>query len=130
MIEFRRQTRIEVCYTCDSFQSFVDSTPKMIQLLHFKPKTGASVNIAESIGTYYKIFGVCLLDNHNQVSNHEHGCYMKPVCTVVETLGDWLNGKGKTPVTWSTLVKCVEVSGLSALAGDITGQYSTSVEKK
>ena len=102
----------------------------MIQLLHFKLKTSATINIAKSIGTDYMIFGVCLLDDHNQVSNHEHGCHMKPVCTVVQTLGDWLNGKGKMPITWSTLVKCVEVSGLSALARDITGQYSTSIEKK
>ena len=110
-----------------SIQSFVDST--LIQMLNFKLKTGVTINIAKSIGTDYKIFGVCLLGNHNQVSNHEHCCHMEPVCIVEKTLWDWLNWKGKMPVTWSTLVGCVEISGLSTLAEHITGQYMYSRRK-
>ena len=37
----------------------------------------------------------------------------------IEILQEWLTGRGKKPVTWSTLVEVLHDIELSTLAGDI-----------
>ena len=67
------------------------------------------MDLAIEIGTDYEKFGTLLLEDEkgNKVKNikvSEHG---DPVDITVEILKQWLQGKGKEPVTWQTLVKCL-----------------------
>lgn len=121
--------KFQVEITLSFTHSIIDDTPRMIQLLHFKLIVNdkpVAINIAESVGTSFKIFGVCLFDDHKKIDNLEHDCFRKTVCIVEKLLGEWLDGKGRKPITWSTLVVCLEMSQLFTLAEDIKGQYITS----
>jgi len=42
----------------------------------------------------------------------------------------WLQGKGRLPVTWRTLVKCLQDTGLNVLADDIKGALSQEDQSK
>ena len=93
-------------HCCES----ADDIPTLHSLRHFPVKKG-HVDLAIEIGTDYEKFGTLLLEDEkgNKVKNikvSEHG---DPVDITVEILKQWLQGKGKEPVTWRTfnLVKCL-----------------------
>ena len=102
----------------------VDNTPKLPILRRF-PVKDSSIDIAEEIATDYKHFGTLLLndDGGSKVSIIEmkHG---DPVDITVEILEQWLQGKGRMPVTWKTLVKCLQESKLHVLANSIQSSLS------
>ena len=39
-----------------------------------------------------------------------------PLLVTVEILRQWLHGKGKEPVTWRTLVTCLQATDLNVLS--------------
>ena len=45
-------------------------------------------------------------------------------CQLKEIFRDWLQGRGKTPVTWSTLIDTLRCGGLHTLADDIDAHVS------
>ena len=102
----------------------VDNPPKLPILRHFPGKDG-HIDIAEKIATDYKHFGTLLLndDDGSKVSiiEKEHG---KTIDIMVEILEQWLQGKGRMPVTWQTLVKCLQESKLHVLANSIKNMLS------
>ena len=80
-----------------------------------------SVNIAEKIGTDYKHFGTLLLSDSdgskvNIIEMSKHG---DPVAITAEILEQWLQGRGRKPVTWQTLIKCLRDMQRIVLADDI-----------
>ena len=42
----------------------------------------------------------------------------------IEVLQEWLQGEGKKPVTWHTLIEVLKYTGLSELAKDISDNLS------
>ena len=48
----------------------------------------------------------------------------------VEILRQWLQGKGKKPVTWQTLVTCLQDTGLYVLAENIDDSLSEHNDSK
>lgn len=79
------------------------------------------VNLAEKIGTHYMMFGVLLLDDDagERISaiENEFKCSAERIAFHVLQL--WVQGKGRKPVTWATLVDVLDELGLMALARDI-----------
>ena len=75
------------------------------------------------IGPDYEKFGTFLLEDKkgNKVDSISKS---KPVDITVEILKQWLNGKGRKPVTWQTLVKCLRDTDLNALAGEMESSLS------
>ena len=78
------------------------------------------------IGTNYEKFGTLLLEDKkgNKVKNikvSEHG---DPVDITVEILKQWLQGKGRKPVTWQTLIKCLRDTNLNVLVANIESSLS------
>jgi len=41
----------------------------------------------------------------------------------MEVLQEWLKGRGRKPVNWSTLIAALNDSGLSELARDVVNGY-------
>ena len=80
--------------------------PTLPQLLSF-PCAERKVNIPVEIGTKYVRFGTLILEDANgaKVSNMEHKYQRDPEQINTEILREWLNGKGKQPVTWATLIE-------------------------
>ena len=66
-------------------------------------------------------FGTCLLDDSTgaKIKNleHQHQRHAEHINTAI--LQQWLNGRGKQPVTWATLVEVLRDIELYTLADDI-----------
>ena len=90
---------------CNKYVPVTDR-PTLPQLLSF-PCAERKVNIPVEIGTKYVRFGTLLLEDANgaKVSNMEHKYQRDPERINTEILREWLNGKGKQPVTWATVIE-------------------------
>lgn len=79
------------------------------------------INIPEEIATKYHQFGILLLDDRTgsrvNIITHKHSNDAERINTKI--LEEWLNGRGKQPVTWAKLAAALRDIGLSTLAGDI-----------
>ena len=97
-----------------------DDPPNLSALRNFTVKEGA-IDIAEKIGTDYEHFGTLLLNDNDgtKVKNIETSKHGDPVHITVEILKQWRQGKGRSPVTWRTLVDCLRGTGLNVLADKI-----------
>ena len=99
--------------------------PTLPKLLKF-PCKRRSVNIVSEIGANYTTFGILLLDDQTgaritaiaqkHANNGEH--------INMEILQEWLQGRGKGPVTWQTLIEILKDTGLSELAKVIKANLS------
>ena len=100
----------------------------MPELRRFKTQHGEVIDLVTAIGTGYKKFGTLILNDANLVENIELSCQYQVECIVQRILGDWLKGKGASPVTWNTLVTMLEESDLKVLASDIKQHYRSRDE--
>ena len=78
------------------------------------------------IGTHYEKFGTLLLEDKKGsiVDSIVKSKHYVPVDITVEILRQWLQGKGRKPVTWQTLVKCLQDTDLTTLADDMKNSLS------
>ena len=105
------------CYPCVSSPIGEPS----IALLMALPSRGATINIIQRIGVYYFKFGLCILEDSigELVTSLESKHLHKPENITKAILQRWLEGKGKTPVSWTTLIDILRVIGLDELADQI-----------
>ena len=106
------------------------SRPKLGEVLDFKTQSGSSIKIAQQIGEQYYLLGSLLLkDDMGEltsviVKQHQH---QHNVALINERiLLQWLQGKGKKPVSWSTLINVLKTMGLSELAQLVQKELQTS----
>ena len=83
-------------------------------------------DIAAEIQNNHELFGTLLLEdtNGNIVKGIVKASNENPVDITVEILRQWLEGKGKLPVTWQTLIKCLRDAKLIVAAHSIEGTLS------
>ena len=95
--------------------------PTLPELLKFTCTDKRAVNISEEIATKYVQFGTFLLDDRTgsrvKIMAHKHHYDAEQINT--EILQEWLTGRGKQPVTWTTLAEVLRDIELSTLAGEI-----------
>ena len=113
-----------VTYTSTSFHTSFLSPPifqqlsvTLPQLICLKTKSG-SIDVLERIGTHYWKLGVLLLDDTTgevtqAIIEHQHEDATKINLQIFQK---WIQGKGKLPVEWSTLIEVLKDVGLSELA--------------
>ena len=103
---------------------FADNHPTLDVLRHF-PVKNSLIDVAKKIATDYKLFGTQLLKDSDgskvRIIEMKHG---DPVDITVEILEQWLQGRGRMPVTWQTLVKCLRDTDLHVLANKIESSLS------
>ena len=92
----------------------------MIELVRFRGKT-KRINIPQEISTTFYQFGILLLEDETgaRVKSIEYRYRGNSEQISAEILEQWINGKGKQPVTWGTLVKVLRDVELTTLARDI-----------
>ena len=91
-------------------------TVTLPQLILFKTQSG-SINILERIGTHYRKLGVLLLeDATGEVTQAIIEQHHEDATKIFQK---WIQGKGKLPVEWSTLVEVLKNIGLVQLANEI-----------
>ena len=80
------------------------------------------VSIPVEIATKYVQFGTFLLDdiNGSRVKILADKYHSDAEQINIEILREWLNGRGKQPVTWATLVDVLQDIELSTLASNIS----------
>ena len=95
--------------------------PTLPELLRFTCADQRVTNIPVEIATKYVRFGTFLLDDRNgsriKIMAHKHLNDAERINT--EILQEWMTGRGRQPVTWTTLVKVLRYIELSTLAGEI-----------
>lgn len=98
------------------FQS-ADESLTLPELQRF-PVKDQFENIVAEIQNHYEHFGIQLLeDSHGvRIKGTENSIRGDLVAITVEILRQWLQGKGRTPVTWQTFVECLLKSGLNVPA--------------
>ena len=96
------------------------SAPTLKDLICF-PMGGSKVNLADRIGVKYYEFGVLLLedDGGDQVAAIEKELGRNASDIVRRVFRLWLQGKGKQPVSWDTLIAVLQDIELNTLAKDI-----------
>ena len=89
--------------------------------LKFPNKHGQDINIPVQIGTNYRTFGTFLLkDESGTIVSGIERAMMQDAERITEAiLMRWIGGEGKHPLTWDTLVTCLQDSKLKTLASDI-----------
>ena len=93
-------------------------TPTMPELLNFKTLCGHVINIPREIGCKYHNFGTLLLEDQTMahIRDLEHQLQKDGEEINRHILQEWLEGKGKKPITWGTLVKVLSDIGMGELA--------------
>lgn len=91
--------------------------PTLPQLLLFKTRS-SSFNVLEQIGIHYRKLGILLLDDDTgAVTQAIVKQYHYDATDInIEILQRWIQGKGKLPVDWATLIKVLKDIGLPELA--------------
>ena len=101
--------------------------PTLPTLLKF-PCKGGFIDLISEIGAKYKKFGILLLKDHTGARitaiAQKHTNDAEQIN--IEVLQEWLQGKGKKPVTWHTLIEVLKDTGLSELAKDISATCNLS----
>ncbi len=98
----------------------IDRRPRMPELLRF-PGKRETINIPQRISTKYRTFGIFLLDDdigsvvEALVLQHRDDS----MAINMAILRKWMEGVGRQPVTWQTLVEALRDSELNTLADDI-----------
>lgn len=120
-ILYAASTSIGYAFSCKS----ADDPPALDALRNFPVKNRHS-DIAAEIGPDYEKFGTLLLEDKTGykikiIRMQEHN---DPLRITIEILQQWLQGKGRKPVVWQTLVKCLQETGLEVLADNMKHSLS------
>ena len=102
----------------------LNGKPTMPQLLNFKDGT-KTINIPLTIGTHYPNFGTLLLGDYGYVSDLEQQYNRRSEKINSQILQDWLEGKGKEPKSWATLVGVLRDIEM----GELANQIETSITR-
>ena len=94
--------------------------PTLIECIRFRGRE-RRINIPQEIGVKYYQFGVLLLEDDTgariNALTHKHMNDAEQIN--MEVLQQWINDKGKQPVTWKTLTEVLRDIELNTLAGEI-----------
>lgn len=108
---------------CDDEVVLLDlsDAPTLPKLQFLQTKSGKGINIIESIGAKYNAVGTLLLEDEDGVKMEAIviSQYQKVPNINHHILSTWLQGGGKKPVTWSTLIDVFKKVGLTRLARSI-----------
>ena len=97
-----------------------EDRPALPHLIDFKTSTG-SINIVKCIGTHYNVLCTLLLeDNDGTVTQAIRDQYHYDAAKInYEILKQWIQGEGRQPVQWSTLIDVLKKIKLTELAKKI-----------
>ena len=92
--------------------------PSLQELITFRGRE-RTINIPQEIGVHYVTFGTLLLENYKRVQAIEREHTKNAERINMEILQEWVEGRGKQPVTWDTLVDILRDTQLTELAIEI-----------
>ena len=92
------------------------------------PSKNGTMDIIQRIGTYHTVFGIFLLNDENGVITAAIAQQRMGNAHQInqEVLMKWLQGQGRHPVSWKTLVDVLKSINLNVLAADIGDSLQVS----
>lgn len=94
--------------------------PTLPQILSF-PFAAGNGNIAQKVAEFHETFGILLLDDEDGSLVHGLIAPNQTPCNItLAILRKWIQGEGKKPITWATLIAAIRDAGCATLAEDIT----------
>ena len=90
--------------------------PEMRQLERFVGVRGMVFEVVKEVSTDWEKLVLALHLRGEIIREQRH---FQPEAACRTTLQRWLNGDGQQPVTWDTLLDCLEDIGHGTLAGDL-----------
>ena len=89
---------------------------------------GKTVRVISRTSAAWERVAIRLHFEGHEIKNikRDHHFQIGDACSTMYT--DWLEGKGRQPATWETLIKALEEADLSELASDlkdVLGEYSS-----
>ena len=108
------------CLTTTMLFVAIGEHPSLIELVRFQGRK-RRINIPQEISTKYRQFGILLLEDTNgaRVRNMEHKHQRDAEQINTEILEEWVNGRGRQPVSWEILTEVLRDVKLGQLASDI-----------
>ena len=103
--------------------SFDSIVPTMMDIICF-PLQDSKVDLTNEVGIKYRQFGIHLLEDQTgaRISAMERELAKNAQDINYRVFQEWLQGNGRKPVSWVTLISVLEDIGLSQLAKSIRGR--------
>lgn len=93
--------------------------PEMWQLQRFVGVSGRMVRVVEVISPDWKKLALALQFHGGVIRAVEQNQHFQVEAACVTILQRWLDGESRHPVTWETLIDCLEEIGHSTLASEL-----------
>ena len=85
-------------------------------MLQGKQKT---IRVISRVAPIWEQFATRLHFEVHDIMRIEEDCHFQSLKSSRRVMMEWLNGKGRQPTTWATVMKALEESELSEVARDI-----------
>ena len=80
---------------------------------------GKVVKVIDAVAHRWERFATRLHFTFGDIKRIEKECRSQPVDACQHVVGEWLSGKGRTPISWSTVIEVLEEIDLSELAKNL-----------
>ena len=98
--------------------NYVISVPKLHQL-DFLEGNGRTVRVIKKVATTWEEVALSLHFEASDVSRIERDNHQQSVQASRVVFSEWLEGRGRQPTTWGTLIKALKEAGLQTVANDL-----------
>ena len=109
-----------------NFVSAIDDTPKLHELDRFE-RCLMVVKIIDRVAAKWKAVALRLHFDDHLLEVIEADCHHQSVRACRTMFTRWLEGIGRKPTTWRTLVKALKEANLSALAEEVEKMFTNSL---
>ena len=92
--------------------------PKMHQL-DFLERNGKTVRLIHTVATNWKTVADRLYFKNYDINRIERANHSRKVSACRAMFNEWLNGEGRQPATWNTLIKVLREANLSEIVSDL-----------
>jgi hypothetical protein len=96
----------------------LDSAPKLHQL-DLLECSGKSLKLIQSIAAKWEQIARRLYFDHHVIGIITKDCHQQAELACQSVLTRWLNGEGRQPISWTTLITVLDEADLSSVAEDL-----------
>ena len=107
---------MEVCFPVSLL---VGGQPEMWQLRSFVGRTGRLVRVVEEVSPDWEKLALALQFRGGVIRAVERNQHFQVEAACRTILQRWLDGESRQPVTWGTLMECLEDIGHGSLASEL-----------
>ena len=103
----------------------IGSTIPKLHQLDFLEGNGRAVRVIDTAAAIWDKVALRLHFEHHDITRIERDHHQQSVLACQTVFGEWLEGKGRQPTSWDTLIKALREAGLSEIVSDLECVLST-----